>query len=300
MRAVVPPAEGLVLRENVPLAPRTTLRVGGCARTFAEVQTKPALVSFLRLAAAEGLPILPLGKGSNVLIPDEGWDGAAFVLAGEFLRWRMDGERVIAGGGVSLMSLAVATKTAGLSGLENLSGIPSTLGGAIRINAGAYGTEIFELLESVDVVTRAGEERTLPASEIPHGYRWSRLMDGTDIVSGGTLALLRRPSEEIEARLAAMRETRRGALPPEPNAGSIFKNPPGRFAGKLLEECGLKGTREGGAMISERHANVIVNAGGATARDVRRLMTLMQAAVRERFGLELVPEIDLVGERPPA
>ncbi len=298
MISIDPPVEGLELREGEPLAPRTTLRVGGKARLFAEVKKRSALGPFLRFAAEKGLPLLALGKGSNVLIPDEGWPGAVFVLAGEFREWRCAGDLVQAGAGVSLMSLAVGAAAQGLSGLEDLSGIPSTFGGAIRINAGAYGTELFDLLVAVEVVSPDGSEARLDPSAVRHGYRYTELMEKSDIVTGGTLRLWPRPPEEIAGRLAMVRSRRQAALPSEPNAGSIFKNPPGLIAGKLLDECGLKGKRCGGAEVSAKHANVIVNTGGATARDVRELMAAMQGAVHERFGVTLVPEIELPGSRP--
>ena len=284
----------LVLAENAPLSLRTTLRIGGPARYLADVLDVPALQALLRFAAAERLPVLPLGKGSNLLVPDEGFPGVAFTLKGTFLDVKVRGTEVVAGGGASLMSLAIVTKKAGLSGLENLSGIPSSLGGAIRINAGSYGTEIFDILVSVELVSRAGEARTLPAAEISHGYRWSALVGKSDIVAGGTLRLAAKSVAEIEARMREVTEKRKTALPKQPNAGSIFKNPPGRFAGKLLEECGLKGRRVGGAEISTVHANVIVNLGGATSKDVKALMEEMKTSVRDRFSIELEPEIQIL------
>jgi UDP-N-acetylenolpyruvoylglucosamine reductase len=284
----------LVLAENAPLSSRTTLRIGGPARYLADVLDVPALQGLLRFAAEEKLPVLPLGKGSNILVPDEGFPGIAFTLKGTFLDVKVNGTDVVAGGGASLMSLAMVTQKAGLSGLENLSGIPSSFGGAIRINAGSYGTEIFDILTSVELVSRAGASRTVPAAEIPHGYRWSALVGKTDIVAGGTLRLMAKSAAEIEARMREVTAKRKIALPKQPNAGSIFKNPPGQFAGKLLEECGLKGRRVGGAEISPVHANVIVNLGGATAKDVRALMEEMKTAVRARFGIELEPEIQLL------
>jgi UDP-N-acetylmuramate dehydrogenase len=284
----------LVLRESSPLSERTTLRIGGPARYLVDVLDVPALQALLRFAAEQRLPVLPLGKGSNLLVPDDGFPGVAFTLKGGFLDVKVSGTEVVAGGGASLMSMAMVTQKAGLSGLENLSGIPSSFGGAIRINAGSYGTEIFDVLTSVDLVSRTGERRTLPAPQIPHGYRWSALMEKSDIVTGGALRLARKPVAEIEARTRGVAAKRKSALPKQPNAGSIFKNPPGSFAGKLLEECGLKGRRIGGAEISPVHANVIVNLGGATAADVRELMQEMKAAVRERFGIELEPEIQIL------
>ena len=282
----------LRLRPEEPLAPRTTWRIGGPARFFAEVEDVASLASFLRWARAEGLPAIPLGKGSNVLVPDEGLDAVVFVLSGDLLAASVEPPLVRAGGGASLMSLAVTARNAGLAGTEGLSGIPSSVGGAVRINAGAYGTEIFDLLVDVTLVTRVGEVRVVAAGSIPHGYRWSALCDGDDIVAGATLRLRPAPREEIDARLAEVREKRKRALPTEPNAGSVFKNPPGDHAGRLLEACGLKGARVGGAVVSERHANVIVNAGGATASDVRALMARMREAVLEKFGVALVPEVE--------
>ncbi|HPA52645.1 MAG TPA: UDP-N-acetylmuramate dehydrogenase, partial [Thermoanaerobaculia bacterium] len=238
---------------------------------------------------------IPLGKGSNVLVPDEGLDAVVFVLSGELAAVSVEAPLVRAGGGASLMSLAVTARNASLSGTEGLSGIPSSVGGAVRINAGAYGAEIFDLLEEVTLVSRSGALRVVPAASIPHGYRWSALCDGDDVVASATLRLRPATREEVDARLAEVREKRKKALPTEPNAGSVFKNPPGDHAGRLLEACGLKGERVGGAVVSERHANVIVNAGGATAADVRALMARMRDAVRDRFGVDLVPEVEDLG-----
>jgi UDP-N-acetylmuramate dehydrogenase len=169
------------------------------------------------------------------------------------------------------------------------------MGGAVRINAGAYGGEIFDVLESVRLMSPQGESRDAAAPEIPHGYRWTKLCDTGEIVCRARLRLRRAELAEIQVRTRRVTEKRRGALPAQPNAGSIFKNPPGQFAGKLLEDCGLKGHRVGGAEISERHANVIVNVAGARAADVLELMKRMHAAVREKFDVELSPEVELLG-----
>jgi UDP-N-acetylmuramate dehydrogenase len=259
------------------------------------VEDVEALAGLLRWAAAEGLPAIPLGRGSNVLVPDEGLDAVVFVLAGELAAVSIEAPLVRAGGGASLMSLALTARNAGLSGTEGLSGIPSSVGGAVRINAGAYGIEIFDLLEDVTLVSRAGEIRVVPAASLPHGYRWSALCEGDDVVAAATLRLRPAGREEIDARLAEVREKRKKALPVKPNAGSVFKNPPGDHAGRLLEACGLKGLRVGEAEVSERHANVIVNTGGATAADVRELMARMRDEVRDRFGVDLLPEVEDLG-----
>ncbi len=284
----------ILWKEDAPLAGRTTLRIGGPARFLAEVEDVPSLAGLLAWTREEKLPVLPLGKGSNILIPDEGFPGVAVVLSGDFLKVTIGGSHVVAGAGASLMSLAVQAQRAGLSGLEGLSGIPSSVGGAVRINAGAYGSEIFEVLSSVAVVSRSGAVHEVPAAEIAHGYRWTALMDGDDLVATASLTLRPDDPEAVRSRMAEIAERRKRALPPQPNAGSIFKNPPGEFAGRLLEACGMKGRRTGGAEVSTLHANVIVNAGGATARDVRALMAEMQRAVKDRFGIDLVPEIEVL------
>jgi UDP-N-acetylmuramate dehydrogenase len=284
----------IVWREEVSLSERTTLKIGGPAHFFAEVEDVPALVALFKWAQAEKLPLLPLGKGSNVLIPDEGFPGVVIVLSGDFRKIEIQNARVVAGAGASLMSLAVQAERAGLSGLEGLSGIPSSVGGAVRINAGAYGSEIFDLLSAVELVSRKGEWRDVPASEIAHGYRWSALMETDDLVASATLRLREADPGTVRARTEEVAAKRKKALPPRPNAGSIFKNPPGYYAGRLLESCGMKGRRIGSAEVSPLHANVIVNLGAATARDVRALMAEMQRAVKDRFGIDLVPEIEVL------
>ncbi len=207
----------------------------------------------------------------------------------------VEGERLTAGGGAALGGVCAAAARAGLSGIEAISGIPSSIGGAVRINAGAYGSEIFDVLETVRLVSRAGERRAVAAAGIPHGYRWSGLIETREIVSAATLKLAPAPVEAIQEKTRAVSEKRRGALPPEANAGSVFKNPEGDHAGRLIEACGLKGERCGDALVSPRHANVIVNTGAARAADVLLLMRKMRDAVREKFGVTLMPEVELLG-----
>ena len=289
-------AEGELLRDE-PLSRHTTWRIGGPARVFCRVRTEAGLSRVLAAADRERLPLAILGKGSNVLAADEGFPGVVLHLEGEFLEVSIDGERVVAGGGAMLGGVCAQALRAGLSGLEALSGIPSSIGGAVRINAGAYGGEIFDVLESVRLVSRRGERREARASEIPHGYRRTALCDSGEIVARATMRLERAPRERIEARTKEVSDKRRGALPSEPNAGSVFKNPPGDYAGRLIEACGLKGMSLGGAAISERHANVIINRGGARAADVMTLMRRMRDAVREKFGITLSPEVEMLGTK---
>ena len=294
MALTLAPADGEV-RAGEPLSRHTTLRIGGPAEIFVAVRTAAGLAAALSAARAEGKPFRILGKGSNVLVADEGVSGFVVVLDGDFLRVAIDGERLAAGGGASLGGVCAQAARAGLSGIEPISGIPSSIGGAVRINAGAYGGEIFDVLESVQLASRDGAVREVPAAEIRRGYRWTSLVESGEIVCRAVLRLRPAPRSEIEARTREVTEKRRGALPPQANAGSVFKNPAGRFAGKLLEDCGLKGVARGDAEISTRHANVIVNRGGARAADVLELMRRMRESVMEKFGIELEPEVELLG-----
>jgi UDP-N-acetylmuramate dehydrogenase len=294
MDLTLAPEEGAV-ELNAPLAPRTTWRIGGPARYLVRARTERALVRVLGETERTSLPVAILGMGSNVLVADAGFPGVVLRLEGEFLEVRVDGRLVDAGGGAPLGGVCAAAARAGLSGIEAISGIPSSIGGAVRINAGAYGSEIFDVVDRVRLVDRSGRVRDALGADVPHGYRWSELVATREIVSRAVLALTPAPREAIEAKTREVSEKRRGALPSEPNAGSVFKNPEGDHAGRLIEACGLKGERRGGAEISGRHANVIVNTGGARAADVLELMRLMRNAVRRRFGVTLMPEVELLG-----
>jgi UDP-N-acetylmuramate dehydrogenase len=289
--------DGTILADE-PLSRHTTLRIGGPARWYCRVRTEEGLSRVLQSARRAGEPLALLGMGSNVLAADSGFPGWVVRLEGDFLRIEIDGERLVAGGGAALGGACAAAARAGLSGLESISGIPSSMGGAVRINAGAYGGEIFDVLETVRLVARDGGRREATAAGIPHLYRWTELCETGEIVAQVTLRLRPASPEEIEERTQVVAEKRRGALPSEPNAGSIFKNPPGDYAGRLIEACGLKGERRGGAAISTRHANVIVNLGGARASDVLALMKVMRDSVREKFGVSLAPEVEFLGFAP--
>jgi UDP-N-acetylmuramate dehydrogenase len=294
MALTLVPEEGTV-EPGAPLAPLTTWRIGGAARWLCRVRTEAALARVLAEASREAVPVALLGMGSNVLVADEGFPGYVLRLEGDFLRVVIEGERVRCGGGAPLGGVCAAAARANLSGIEAISGIPSSIGGAVRINAGAYGGEIFDVLESARLVARDGGGREVVAGEIAHGYRWTRLIETREIVASAVLRLRPAAREEIAERTRSVAEKRRGALPSEPNAGSVFKNPEGDYAGRLIEACGLKGERRGGALVSPRHANVIVNTGGARASEVLELMRLMRDAVRDRFSVTLMPEVELLG-----
>jgi UDP-N-acetylmuramate dehydrogenase len=288
------PEDGTV-ESGLPLARFTTWRIGGPARFFCRVKTEAGLAAALAAASADALPLAILGMGSNILVADEGFPGYVLRLEGQFLEVAIEGERLTAGGGAALGGVCAAAARACLSGIEAISGIPSSMGGAVRINAGAYGGELFDVLESARLVARNGDARTAAANEIPHGYRWTKLCDTGEIVASARMRLTPAPREAIAAKTRTVADKRRGALPSEPNAGSVFKNPPGEFAGRLIEACGLKGARAGGAEISPRHANVIVNTGGATAADVITLMERMRDEVSARFAITLSPEVEMLG-----
>lgn len=287
---------GLRVRPGEPLARHTTLRIGGPAEWLIDVGSERALGALLGLAWARQLPFHLLGLGSNVLMPDEGLPGVVARLGGDLKRVRIRGARVSAGAAAPLAQVARRAAKAGLAGLEALSGFPSTVGGAIYMNAGCYGTEIRDVLHSARAVGLDGTRRRLAVVELEASYRSTSLSRTRAIVTRALFELAPGEPRALLARIDELNARRWQALPSGvANAGSIFKNPPGDHAGRLIEAAGLKGATAGGAAISERHANVIVNAGGARAADVVDLMRRARAAVAERFGVELQPEIILVG-----
>lgn len=286
-------ADGATAVEREPLAPHTTLRIGGPARVLLRCGTREGVVAAMRAIREAGVPWLVLGVGGNVLVPDEGLDAVVLTLVGELASISLEGERIRAGGGAQLARVVRESLSAGLAGVECLGGIPSTLGGALAMNAGAYGQEILDALAWAEVVEEDGTVRRFERWEVDGGYRWSVLGKGR-IVTFLELALRAEDPEVLRARVRQVREQRQRAIPPEPSAGSVFRNPAGDHAGRLLELAGCKGLARGGAEVSQRHANVIVNTGGATAADVRALIAEMAARVRERFGTRLELEIKVL------
>lgn len=247
----------------------------------------------LRAARELGVPWVVLGQGANVLVPDEGLDALVLNLEGELATLKRSGTRLLGGGGVPLVRVVREAIDAGLAGIECLGGIPGTLGGALAMNAGAYGQEVLEVLAWAEVVEADGTVRRMERWEVEGGYRWSVLGKGR-IVTRAEFALRSEDPETLRERVQQVRERRRGALPPEPSAGSVFRNPPGDSAGRLLDLAGCKGLRRGGAVVSQQHANVVVNAGSATAREVRELVAAMAHRVREQFAVDLELEIKIL------
>jgi UDP-N-acetylmuramate dehydrogenase len=283
-----------------PLARLTTVRTGGDADWFARPRSEAELLELLSWAGGEGLAIGTIGSGSNLLVADDGFRGLAIKLDGELATIEREGERVVCGGGARLPSASAKAAGWGLSGLEFGVNIPGTAGGAVRMNANAYGGRLAEVLEWVDVCSAAGRERRLPA-QLGFVYRNSNLSPG-EVVSRASFRLRRDDPAAIRARLEAMRGKRREAQPSGIKTfGSTFKNPDdaaaeGRSAGQLLEAAGCSGLRYGGARFSEKHANFVENEGKATTADVLALMAAGRRRVHERTGVVLEPEVQILGE----
>jgi UDP-N-acetylenolpyruvoylglucosamine reductase len=288
---------GSRVKFDEPLSRHTWMGIGGPADAFVEVHDEDELGRLVRLCRRDAIPILPLGGGANLIVRDGGWRGVAVRLDGDrFMQIEISGVRVLAGARVTLTALIAETVRRSLSGLEHLAGIPGTVGGAVRMNAGARGVAFGDLVEAARVMDIGGNTRRVERCELGFSYRrCSAAMDG--IVLDAELKLAEGERAEIERRFKHFQGARASALPSEPSAGCVFRNPPsGRPAGELIERLGLKGMRSGGAVVSERHANVIVNEGGATARDVLSLMEIIRKRALESRGVDLESEVVVVGE----
>jgi UDP-N-acetylenolpyruvoylglucosamine reductase len=288
------------VQRDHPLARLTTVRTGGTADWFARPGSEDSLLGLLAWAEEEGLELGILGSGSNLLVADSGFRGLAIKLDGELATVSREGERLLCGGGARLPSASAKAAAWGLAGLEFGVNIPGTAGGAVRMNANAYGGQLGEVLEWVDVCTATGRERREPG-RLGFAYRSSNL-GGGEVVSRASFRLRPDDPAEIRARLERMREMRREAQPSGIKTfGSTFKNPEdeaaaGRSAGQLLEAAGCRGLRGGGARFSEKHANFVENTGDATTADVLALMSAGRRRVHERFGVVLEPEVQVLGE----
>jgi len=288
------------VQTDYPLARLTTVRAGGPADLFARPAIEEDLVELLRWAAGEGIQVGVVGSGSNLLVSDEGFRGLVMKLDGELAAVERDGTKVICGGGARLPSATAKVARWGLTGLEFGINIPGTVGGAVRMNANAYGGELGRVLEWVDVCTAEGSERRQPR-DLGFAYRRSNLGPG-EVVARASFQLAEGDVEAIKATLAEMRGHRREAQPSGIKTfGSTFKNPDqdaraeGRTAGQLLEAAGCRGLRLGGARFSEKHANFVENAGDATTAEILALMAEGRRRVHERFGVVLEPEVQILG-----
>jgi UDP-N-acetylmuramate dehydrogenase len=287
-----------VLRHE-PLARHTTMRVGGPADLLVTARDIPALVALVGWARAAGIPHLVLGRGSNVVVADPGIHGLVILCRAE--GHRIEGCRLLAEAGLALARAAVLAQQAGLSGLEFGIAIPGSVGGAVWANAGAHGADVAAVLESVLVLGPDGSATAEPAARLGLAYRDSRLKHAAEpaaeLVLSATFALRHEDPVMIKARLDEIRRWRRANQPIGlASAGSVFRNPADDSAGRLIDACGLKGRRVGGATISTRHANFVVNDRQATAADVRSLAELARAEVARRFGVELAYEVQYLGD----
>jgi UDP-N-acetylmuramate dehydrogenase len=295
--AILRAACGDRLRTDYPMAPLTTFRIGGPAALFLEAGSEADLTAVGEAFRTTGLPVVVVGKGSNILVADRGFSGLVIRL-GRAFRWvGRDGSELSAGAAMPLPALAGVALSHGLSGLEFGVAIPASLGGAVRMNAGAHGHELSERVVHVDVFELVEARTTrVPAAEAGFGYRGSALPDD-GIVVAATVALEPAPTTTIRELMDAARDWRRRTQPlAEPNCGSVFKNPPGDHAARLIDEADGKAMSVGAARVSEKHANFIVAGPGATAADVLRLVRALQDRVEERTGVRLEPEVHLVGD----
>ena len=284
-----------VIRCNEPLAKHTTLRVGGPADIYVEPTSEQDLAAVLASCHGHGWQLFVVGRGSNLLVRDHGFRGVVISLAQpQFSRIEVTGERLICGAGAKLKMVAVEAKRNGLAGLEFLEGIPGSLGGGLRMNAGAMGGALFDVVKSVRFMSLDGIAHERTAQDMTFDYRSCPTLKDHVALS----AVLRGQAgsrEEIEQRMKEYSRKRWQSQPAVPSAGCMFKNPASIPAGKLIDELGLKGTRVGGAVVSAEHGNFIVNDGSATARDVLELIETIRQRVRAERGMELETEVQIVG-----
>lgn len=283
------------IKLNESLASYTSWKIGGPAQVFFQPQDSLECAAALSTATHFAIPVTYLGGGSNVLVADGGVKGLVIQLR-KLQETHWDGNRVRVGAGYSLPKLAKDAEERLLTGLEFTAGIPGTVGGAVLMNAGAHGVNIVNALESVRIITPDGEIRDILADQLEFGYRTSNLKNSGNIITEATLVLQPGDQEAIAKQMASVLEFRKTKQPMKyPNAGSVFKNPAGDAAGRLIEFVGAKGRRIGDAQVSEKHANFIVNLGEATAADVIMLIKEVQELVLQEFGFLLETEVVLLG-----
>ena len=280
-----------------PMKKHTTFRVGGPADYFVMPETKDEIRRIITVCRECGTPFYIIGNGSNLLVSDKGYRGVIIQLYKEMSKIETEGNVIRAEAGASLARVANAALEAGLTGFEFASGIPGTLGGACVMNAGAYGGEMKDVLLSVTALAADGEFLTIPKDRLELGYRTSVFARKGYIVVEALLELNEGSKEAIRQKMEELREKRITKQPLEyPSAGSTFKRPEGYFAGKLIQDAGLRGYRVGGAQVSEKHCGFVINCGNASAADVDELMKQVSAKVEEQFGVTLEPEVKRLGE----
>ena len=294
MRTIVP-EERLLFHE--PMSRHTTFRVGGEAECMAVVETKEELSQLISYLGRIEQDYFVLGNGSNLLVGDKGYRGIIVKLGPRLSAVGVEKNHIAAGAGALLSKVAFAARDAGLSGLEFAAGIPGSIGGAIVMNAGAYGGEMKQVVQMVRVIDKEGEILTLDNDTMEFGYRTSIIRDRPFIVLGVVLKLTPGNKEEISARMEELMKQRKSKQPLEyPSAGSTFKRPEGYYAGKLIMDAGLRGYRIGGAQVSEKHCGFVINRGGASAADIREVIEEVQERVKDRFHVRLEREVIFLGD----
>ena len=281
---------------NEPMSAHTTFKIGGAADILITVKTIDELQTAVNACKASDIPVMILGNGSNLLVSDNGIEGAVITLDGDFKEITVDGDTITSGAGAKLSRLCSVALENSLTGLEFAYGIPGTVGGAMYMNAGAYGGEMKDVALSVTALTPDGEIREVPAEDLQLGYRTSVFKTNGDIILFSKYKLEQGDQAAIKAKMDDVMDRRKTKQPLEfPSAGSVFKRPEGAFAGTLIEQCGLKGKTVGGAQVSEKHAGFIINIGGATCDDVMGLVKLVQDTVKAETGYFLEREIIRTG-----
>jgi UDP-N-acetylmuramate dehydrogenase len=291
------------VREKEILASHSSFRTGGPADLFIEVCDREELMKVMDLLAQSQTEVFLLGRGTNLLIGDGGYRGAVVTMCAPagtetaLNRVEVDGTMLRAGAGASLLKIAMAARDAGLAGFEFAAGIPGSLGGAVMMNAGAYGGEMKQVVRSVDVLYPGKEVRTYSGEEMEFGYRTSRLKREDGIVLAAAIELAPGDKQAITDRITELAQQRKDKQPLEfASAGSTFKRPEGYFAGKLIQDAGLKGFRVGDAQVSEKHAGFVINRGNASAAQIRKLIEEVQRIVLEDAGVQLEREVIFLGE----
>lgn len=288
-------SENIEYRQNEPMRAHTTFKIGGEADIFIIPASPAALISAVKKCTELEITYSILGNGSNLLVSDGGIEGAVISLAG-INGISAEGEKITCGAGAMLSSVCLKALSLSLTGLEFAYGIPGTAGGALYMNAGAYGGQMADVIESAECLTASGEIKTLKKEDMRLGYRSSVFKKGGLIIISLTLALKKGDKAEIKAEMDELLNRRKQKQPLEyPSAGSTFKRPEGYFAGALIEKNGLKGLSVGGAQVSEKHAGFVINRGGATAADVKALIGKIQKKVFENDGVMLEPEVIFTG-----
>lgn len=285
-----------VLRDE-PMSRHTTFRIGGPADYFVAAACAEEIREVIGICQRNSIPYYIMGNGSDLLVGDKGFRGVIIQIFKRMNAIRVEGERIFVQAGALLSRTAAAACEASLTGMEFASGIPGTMGGALRMNAGAYGGEMKQIVESADILTADGEVKTLSVDELGLGYRTSVISRNDYVALEVVLKLNKGSRDEIRARMDELKEKRVQKQPLEyGSAGSTFKRPEGYFAGKLIEDAGLRGYRVGDAQVSEKHCGFVINRGSATAAEVAQLMEDVEDRVEQKFGVRLEPEVKKIGE----